>query len=241
MNRRQWLFLLFALAVAAACIRLGIWQLDRLGQRRQQNAEIQAGLSRPPVSLAAVLESETPAAYQRVIAQGHFSPEEELLLSPRARNGQPGVHLITPLILDEGAGAILVDRGWIAAEERNLPERSRFQVNSRVSLTGFLQPGVEDTSLFLRDVGSQGERLEWQVLDIAAIQQQVQEPLADWVLVQTEPLAVPEPQPIPQPDLDFSEGPHLGYAIQWFSFATIALLGGGYWLWRQRQDGGSAG
>ena len=35
----------------------------------------------------------------------------------------------------------------------------------------------------------------------------------------TTPVRLPEP--------DFSEGPHLGYAIQWFCFAAIALVGGG--------------
>jgi len=33
------------------------------------------------------------------------------------------------------------------------------------------------------------------------------------------------PTPEPPPPLD--EGPHLDYAFQWFSFATIALLGYG--------------
>jgi surfeit locus 1 family protein len=31
------------------------------------------------------------------------------------------------------------------------------------------------------------------------------------------------PAPAPLPEL--SEGPHLGYALQWFAFATIALVG----------------
>ncbi len=31
------------------------------------------------------------------------------------------------------------------------------------------------------------------------------------------------PIPVPPPALD--EGPHLGYAIQWFSFAAIAVFG----------------
>jgi cytochrome oxidase assembly protein ShyY1 len=39
-------------------------------------------------------------------------------------------------------------------------------------------------------------------------------------------------QAIPAPALD--NGPHLSYAIQWFSFATIALVGGALWLVRTR-------
>ena len=37
-----------------------------------------------------------------------------------------------------------------------------------------------------------------------------------------------QPGTFPQPsslDIDLSEGPHLGYAVQWFSFAAILALG----------------
>ena len=33
--------------------------------------------------------------------------------------------------------------------------------------------------------------------------------------------------PVPDDPPDLGEGPHLGYAVQWFSFASIALIG---WL-----------
>jgi surfeit locus 1 family protein len=31
------------------------------------------------------------------------------------------------------------------------------------------------------------------------------------------------PEPLPEPTLD--EGPHLGYAVQWFLFSAIAMVG----------------
>ncbi|MCU0489237.1 MAG: hypothetical protein MUE67_09825, partial [Anaerolineales bacterium] len=37
-----------------------------------------------------------------------------------------------------------------------------------------------------------------------------------------------------QVELDLTEGPHLGYAFQWFIFATI--LGSGYPFFIRRQD-----
>lgn len=237
MKIRQWLFLLLALSVAAVCLRLGFWQLDRLGERRARNEEIRVGLSQPPISLNEALDSSQLSAYQRVEAQGQFDPEQEILLSPRARNGLPGVHLVTPLLLSGQPEAILVDRGWIPADERNLPERAKFETSEIVSVTGYLRASVEQASLFfLPENGDEGAKLEWQTLDLAAIQGQIEQPLVDWVLVLTDPVESASPQPIPQPDLDLSEGPHLGYALQWFSFAAIALVGGGYWLWRQRSE-----
>jgi surfeit locus 1 family protein len=37
-----------------------------------------------------------------------------------------------------------------------------------------------------------------------------------------------------QPDIEITEGPHMGYAIQWFGFA--ALLGFGYPFFLRRQE-----
>jgi surfeit locus 1 family protein len=40
-----------------------------------------------------------------------------------------------------------------------------------------------------------------------------------------------------EPERDFSEGPHLGYAVQWFLFA--AILGAGYLGYVARHPGGA--
>jgi surfeit locus 1 family protein len=236
MSLRKWSFLLLALLLAAVCIRLGFWQLDRLEQRRLQNEAIKAGLARQPINLNQSLGNAELSGYQRVSASGEFDSSQEILLSPRARNGQPGVHLVTPLILPESNKAILVDRGWIPAEERALPDRGRYEVEGMVTVIGFLQAGGQKTSLFFLDSQQDGIQLEWPVLDIPAIQGQIDHQLINWILVQEKELPNQDPQPIPEPEVDLSEGPHLGYAIQWFSFAAIALFGGGYWFWRQRRQ-----
>lgn len=36
-----------------------------------------------------------------------------------------------------------------------------------------------------------------------------------------------------------SEGPHLGYAVQWFVFATVLLLGYPRYLWQQARAAGA--
>src|SRR2546422_10341483 len=51
LQRRDWAGLAFALAVAAVCVRLGVWQLDRLRQRRAWNAAALAARERPPLGV----------------------------------------------------------------------------------------------------------------------------------------------------------------------------------------------
>lgn len=240
MKLRQWLFLIFALVLGGICIRLGFWQLDRLAQRRAQNEAIRAGLAKPPIPLDQAIDTGALSGYQRVTAEGRFDPGGEILLSPRSRDGQPGVHLITPLQMAERDTSILVERGWIPFDQRLLPARQRYEVETPVQISGFLKAGVEEPSmLFLRDSQpGREEKLTWQTLDLDAIEEQLDYPILDWVLVQTDPISAGNPQPNPQPELDLSEGPHLGYAIQWFSFAAIAIFGISYWLWRQQQAPG---
>ena len=100
------------LAVAATCVSLGLWQLRRLDERREFNASVEAGLAAEPAPLADVLGEPAPSlAYRRVIAQGRYLADEEVLLSVRSRNGAPSHHVLTPL--DTGEGGIVVDRGWV--------------------------------------------------------------------------------------------------------------------------------
>lgn len=239
MRKRIWAFGALAVIVAAACVRLGFWQLSRLSERRQLNAQIQAAMELPPLTLPTESRNSlTP--YRRVIASGTFDMEHEVVLSGRAYEGQPGVHLITPLKLTGSDWIVLVDRGWIPYEDRDLPQRSRYARSGQVQVEGILRAGQTAPSLgwlSSRPIPSmQAPRLEWQVVDPQAIQTQLPYSLQDFYIVQSEAPATGGPTPVPQIEVDLSEGPHLGYAIQWFSFAAIAIIGGGYWIWRKRRE-----
>jgi surfeit locus 1 family protein len=62
--------------------------------------------------------------------------------------------------------------------------------------------------------------------------------LLPFYLVQTPPDGVQEDLPYRvSVDYDLSEGPHLGYAIQWFLFATVLAIG--YMRFVSTQDGRS--
>lgn len=238
MKPRAWLFLGLAFAVAATCVRLGIWQLARFEERRGRNAEIRAGLKQPPMDITATLASETPPLYQRVTLSGQLDSEHEIVLTARTLNGQPGVHLVTPLIPPNGGGAVLINRGWIPAETRKLPERRRYERSGEVTLEGITKPSVSSPSFFFlgeRPTPSLGQPIQgWRTVEISAIEAQMPYPLAGFYVALEEPIGAAGEPPIPQPEIDLSEGPHLGYAIQWFSFAAIALGGGGTWFWRRR-------
>src|SRR5207237_9133813 len=101
---------LVALAVAALGARLGVWQLDRLRQRRERHAVTRAALGLPLLEATGALTLDS-ARGRRLHARGVYDYAGERVWRPRAYEGVPGVALITPVKLADGS-AVLVDRGW---------------------------------------------------------------------------------------------------------------------------------
>src|SRR3982750_2694143 len=108
MPRRMLLFAALALAGAALFVRLGIWQLDRLHQRRQRNALVMARIAGRPVDWTA-LPRDTTSHYRRVRLSGAPDYGHEIVLVGRSREGSPGVNLVTPLRVPGSDTSVLVN------------------------------------------------------------------------------------------------------------------------------------
>jgi surfeit locus 1 family protein len=83
-----------------------------------------------------------------------------------------------------------------------------------------------------------GEKLEvWNNADLTQIARQIPYPVLP-VYIQPEVDANDTEPPIPfQPTIELTEGPHFGYALQWFTFATILFFGYPFFL--RKQETGS--
>jgi surfeit locus 1 family protein len=232
---RHWAFFGMAVLIGLACIRLGFWQLDRLAERRRVNASAQAQLDLPAISLPQALAESDELEYRRATASGVFDAAHEIYLTSRPQDGIAGVHVVTPLLLAEAGPAVLVDRGWIADADYRALSPETWSLDGPAEVSGFLLPSQDEPALaFLADrVPEEGEPplLDWRALSIEGIRRQIPYAILDVVLVQESP-APHAGAPRPSPELDLGEGSHLGYAIQWFAFAAIALAGSGLWLWR---------
>lgn len=229
-ERRDVVGLLFALAFAAACGRLGFWQLDRLAQRRARNATLRAARARPLLEVTRALAPDS-ARDRQVHARGVYDYGQERLWHGRSLDGVPGVDLITPVRLADGS-AVLVDRGWA-------PSTDGYHVEAR-----FYR---ESDSADVIGLGSVAPRGRGDV-DPAKLADSLPYPLKAFVLVALPvaangagagaptptPSLTPTPTRWPLPEI--SDGPHLSYAIQWFSFALIILVGS-IALLRQRRRG----
>ncbi|HEY3279665.1 MAG TPA: SURF1 family protein, partial [Gemmatimonadales bacterium] len=119
-----------ALAIAAVCVRLGVWQIHRLGERRARNAEVAARLALPPLTLTAAVPADS-ARHRRIVAHGVYDYAGERVLPGRSFQGSPGVALITPLRFADGS-TVLVDRGWVPSPDAFHVEAARYREGDSV-------------------------------------------------------------------------------------------------------------
>ena len=217
-----------ALLVAAGCVRLGLWQLDRLAERRSANAAARALRAAPEVALAPGRLDEDLAG-RHVSVTGEFDRGEEIVIRGQAWDGGPGVRVVTPLRLPGSDTVVLVDRGFVRAPDA-----------VHADLSGLDEPGprtVRGLAHALRARDDGGHPLEragvttWRGLDRDGLRAHLPYPVAAvWVRELPDSGLPPWPRRTEPAPLD--DGPHLSYALQWFGFALIGLVGAGVVAWK---------
>jgi surfeit locus 1 family protein len=219
---------LFALVIFATMIVLGFWQLTRLEERRAANAAAVALLDQNPATLTG--QEPDPAALvgRKVRVTGSFISEESVVLrGQKSDSGVDGVHLLTPLRIAGSDAAVIVDRGWLPTSQRDPAALAAYAVPREVTLEGIAHgPQTRpDSPLASRDLPLPGAtRIEaWVRVDVAAMEAQVSAPLLP-LYVEQLPGEGSSALPRPRDPRALSEGSHLSYAVQWFSFATILLV-----------------
>jgi len=227
------LFCAFALVAAAIFVRFGLWQVSRLHERQARNAMVIAQQRGTPVAFAALPGDTTAAHYRPVRVVGRYDYGHELVLASRTHNGSPGVELLTPV---RGAGsdlAVLVNRGWVYSPDGGTVDLARWREADSADVTGYIE-------LYSADAGStvavSGPRIVRRI-SRAEIAAKVPYPVAPYYVVETGG-APSANRPVRRDVPALDDGPHRSYAIQWFSFAAIALGGAAAVVLRERQARG---
>jgi surfeit locus 1 family protein len=213
-------FVLLAVVSAAGFVRLGVWQLHRRGERRAQNAVMASRLIEPERDAAELSPDDTAGLrFHRVRVSGSPDYDHELILAARSHNGAPGVDLLTPVRIPGRDTAVLVNRGWVYAADGATIDENKFRERDSV-FVGFAELYPSPTGASYSGKPSVLARL-----GVEAARRAVPYPLALFYVVALGDStgATDRPARLTVPPLD--EGPHLSYAIQWFSFAAIALAG----------------
>jgi len=219
MSRRSIVFCAFAVVAAALFVRLGFWQLARLRAKVQRNAVIAAQQRTRPVQFASLPPDTVAARYRRAVVTGAFDYEHELVVSGRTHQGSPGVELVTPLRVPGSDTVVLVNRGWVYSPNAAAVDRGRWRERDSATVTGYVELYAPDAPATTAATDPRIVRR----LSRREVASRIPAPLAPYYLVATGDTASAHPVRREMPVLD--EGSHRGYAIQWFAFAAIAIVG----------------
>ena len=235
---RRWAFLLrpswLALAVVVVAFTylcfsvLAPWQLGKNAKTSRENRQIAQSLTTPPVPLTELLPDQTSTApgaqWRRVTATGHYRPDAEVLARLRVVDGEPGLEVLAPFIVD-GGPTVLVDRGFVRPEQDSKlppvppPPATTVTITARLRDSEAPAAGKEPIiEAGVRQVYSINTDQVAKLTGVALAQSYLQ-------LVDDQPggLGV-----IGLPHLD--AGPFLSYGIQWITFGIVAPILLGYFV-----------
>lgn len=197
-----------AVIVAGVCVRLGMWQLRRREERRAIVERLLAVRALPPVEVATAQIPADSVRDRRVHLRGTFDYSRERVWPGRSYQDVPGVALITPLRLPDGSG-VLVDRGFAPAADAWHVRFDLFRDPDSADVAGLALPAPR----------GRGD------VDPARLGDSFPYPVARWVVLELEHQGQGSPRVFRWRAEPLDLGPHLLYAIQWFSFATITIVG----------------
>lgn len=225
---RFWLLTAAAVLVAGTTFSLGQWQLRRAAQKEALQAAVESKGRLPALDARALLAVPNMAdeIHRPAVLKGNWRPEHTVYLDNRPMAGKTGFVVLTPLVLEGSAQAIVVQRGWVP---RDFADRTRLpQVatpTGSVTVEGRI---ASPPSKLYEFQGIETGRIR-QNLDLPAYRAQTGLPLLEVSLLQTGAASEGLLREWAAPNLGVDK--HYGYAFQWFGLcALVSILYGWFQL-----------
>ncbi len=210
------------LVLIALFVRLGIWQLDRAEQKEKLKAAVESRMSLPVLELHPDTDFLPDLRFRRILVKGHFEHDKQILLDNQTHDGRAGVHVLTPLRIGNSETRVLIDRGWmdLGPSREHLPEPE--VPEGEMEVHGVID--IPSPPRFILGDASQPSpawgRL-WPYIDLDYFSKYAGYPVKPY-LIRQEP-SDPYGYVRVLPTVETRSAMHLGYAIQWFGLAVIAL------------------
>ncbi|MDO8361767.1 MAG: SURF1 family protein [Actinomycetota bacterium] len=218
-------------------INLGFWQLRRLDERQTFNERVISHSQAPEVPLSELIDAPDPLEvdYRPVVMTGTYLTDEQFEIINLSQDGTTGRDMVNALRLDDGS-LVIVNRGFVPNGAPSPPAPT-----GEVVVHGRLRRGKGGGTGQAAGAAEQAVT-EIRRIDVAALGQQLGEPVAPMYvdLLGSTPAERDVVKPVPMPEL--GEGPHLGYAVQWFLFTVCVVVGWGLAVARKHgEDAEAAG
>ena len=207
-------------------LALGTWQLGRAAEKRAFLEQQEQGSASKIIALSTAIEIDADAVrYKKVQALGHYDQTHQFLIDNQISDGKAGYFVLTPLLIQGEAKAVLVNRGWIPSnrDRRILP---KVQIKEQQALvTGRINrfPAVG-----IKLAGAEIPTDSWpsvlQVVDSQVLAKKLAYPLFPFQLELDEDSPEGYKREWRRTSIMLPEQ-HTAYAIQWFALAlTLTIL-----------------
>ena len=207
-----------------ALLYLGYWQLQRADEKRVLQAEYDTRATGAVVKVEPRLQRAEQLQFYRVIAQGHYETEYQVLIDNRIHHGRAGYHVITPLKLQGGDVRLLVNRGWLPlGEDRQHPPVVDTPEGLQ-EVSGVATVPSENVFMLAKpEPLNRGWQLVWQHMDMERYAATAPFPIQP-VVVLLDPESQASGFAREWNRLDAGIAVHQGYAFQWFMLAGATLV-----------------
>jgi cytochrome oxidase assembly protein ShyY1 len=228
----KWIaFHILIIVSVIAMINLGMWQLQRLDERKDFNAEVRAHSRTAVQPLSDLLQKNddySQLEWYPVRVTGEYIADREITIVNRSQDGAAGRNSVVPMITDHG-DIVLINRGFVPLSIDIPPPPT-----GTVTVIGFARAAQKRSAVGAVDSERPGTT-EFQRLDIPLIERVLDLDVAPMYVqrLESDPPEGQWPARVANPPLD--EGPHLSYAGQWFFFTAVALIGWIVVIVRQRK------
>ena len=216
------------IVLATTFVALGIWQYNRNTEKQDKVKAAKAAYAAAAPELSG---GANPPSGARAEVRGTFASGKDVLLRDQPRNGRFGTDVLTPMLLADGT-TVLIDRGWVPGILADVPPNVTPAPAGPAVARGIVHAARPLTAQ--DEVRQIGGDLAVPRVDTAAIAQHlgIDRVRPVWIEAQSlQPAPGPGAPLLPQPP---SPDPvnHMEYAIQWWAFALIPLIGWPIVLWQ---------
>ncbi len=218
---------LLALVFFSLFVSLGFWQMDRAEQKRTQHADFESRQSGRSINLNQDdIKSfdKDEIKWRHVNATGEFLEKHQILLDNRVEKGQAGYYVYTPFRLEQSGYVVLVNRGWISVGDDRTMRPDLNITSGLVNIKGVAKE-QPNTGVLLKVLPPEQlfENIyRVQQLNINAVALLTKTKLLSFI-IRLEPES--EHGYRRQWKTPGSgESVNIGYAFQWFAFATTLLI-----------------
>ena len=208
-------------------IALGIWQLGRANEKRAfLEQQEQGSASSEVIQLSTAIDDNVEALrYKKVQVTGHYDQAHQFLIDNQISDGKAGFFVLTPLVLQGEAMAILVNRGWVPLNQDRsaLPDLQikNEQAVVRGRINRFPAVGIK---LAGAEIPADSWPSVVQVVDSQVLAKKLAYPLFPFQIELDKDLPDGFKREWHTSTIMLPEQ-HTGYAIQWFALAlTLTIL-----------------